>query len=117
MPSIFHTLELIRQAPSMYLGSDSQQRGLQLRHLEMVINGYALALAEHGLKESGEDFMLGLQNHLERSKTWDMSQGPIAAIVHNMVSEAGAWDFFWQTVHDYEKSVGSSELSHALFKA
>jgi hypothetical protein len=49
--SVFDLLEDIRKRPAMYVGLDASDRAGQLRNLELLLAGYAMALDRHGIVE------------------------------------------------------------------
>ena len=76
-------------------------RAEQLRKVETYIHGYNGALHTHGIDEPGLDFARRLGKHLERTRGWSTSCGPVDAIVTHPDSDEHAWEHFWELVAEY----------------
>ena len=108
MRTVFDLLKQIEQRPSMYIGADDE-RERQLRNLEMLLHGYALALWQHGLDEPGGDFLQSFGAYLRERFGWSISAGPIAAVLRETGSATDAWRTFWAQVWEFRASVESTQ--------
>lgn len=105
MASIFEVLEAIEKRPSMYVGASNSERGEQLRNLELLLHGYAIAVDSHGLSEPVQDFPKAFAEYLYKRFEWSASAGPVAAIKDAAKSDEDAWQMFWKLVKDFRNSL------------
>jgi hypothetical protein len=100
-PSLFAILELVEKRPAMYVGFSESERGDQLRNLEMLIIGYALAVRQYGLRDAGWEAYVSFPDYLEERFGWSMSCGPIAAIRSASPDDRDAWERFWALLREF----------------
>lgn len=105
MTNVFDLLEHIRQRPQLHVGGDPAERGEQLRHIELVLIGYSFAVQIHGSREPCEDFLRDFSQHLQNTRDWSLSCGPVAAIRANCRSDEEAWNLFWHLVSEFHDTV------------
>ena len=107
MPSVFDLLEDIRKRPEMFVGMTSEDRGSQLRHIEMVLRGYGLAIDRHGIDEPGKDFLSAFDRYLREHRSWTAYSGigAIAAVQKHATSGEEAWKLFWELVDEFRDSL------------
>ena len=102
---VFDLLEQVKQRPSMYVGASNDQRGAQLRNLELILHGYAIALDRHQVRERVVDFPREFSKYLHTRFGWSAACGPVAAVRGAAESDEVAWEMFWQLVTDFRASV------------
>jgi hypothetical protein len=105
MASVFEALDEIRQRPGLYLGGDDTQRVVQLGNLEQLLSGYALALRQHGVRETVTDFNRELAAYLWTAKGWSASCGAVAAVREHATSNSDIWDLFGRCVDEFRAAV------------
>jgi hypothetical protein len=108
MASVFDLLDEIRKRPTMYVGYDESKRAMQLRALEMLMDGYSLALRNHHIQERVADFNREFGTYLWEVKGWSASCGPVVAILEVTKSEAEAWELFWRMVEEFRRTVDTA---------
>lgn len=104
MASIFELLDEIRQRPGMYVGWDESRRALQLQALVDLLNGYHLALRQHGIHEPVANFSREFGEYLWETREWSASRGPIAAIREAAKNDEEAWELLWSLVDEFRRS-------------
>lgn len=105
MTEIFDLLDRIESRPGLYVGG-GDERGVQLRNLELLLHGYDLALRAHRIDEPGNGFLIALGKYLAAKHAWSMSRGAIAAIRDRAENDDDAWNMFWSLVREYKSSLG-----------
>lgn len=103
MPTAFTLLNEIRQQPEMYVGGDSRDRTAQLRNLEILLNGYSLAVEMHGLDDPGRGFVRSFAAYLHRRFGWPIGLGPIVAILDGVRPGEDPWRRFWTLIDDFRE--------------
>ena len=106
MATVFDLLAAIRERPSMYVGEDDASRGNQLRNLELLLHGYALAVRLHGLDEPVKNLPHEFAEYLRAKHDWSAAAGPVAAIREASGSDEEAWEVFWTLLDEYRGSLG-----------
>jgi len=101
---VFDLLEKIKERPGMYVGSTDGQRDEQLRNLEMLLNGYSLALRGHRIQERVSDFPREFMNYLHGRFGWSTACGPVAAI-REAAGQDDEWEMFWRLVAEFRTAV------------
>ncbi len=107
-PSLFGVLAAIQQRPGMYVGGSDADYATQLDRLDMLIQGYLIALRSHQIEDDGAAAYRAFPDYLAKRFGWSMSQGPIRAIRHATPSDREAWDLFWKLLDDYRSSPEST---------
>lgn len=105
MTSVFDILDAIEKRPSMYVGASNAERGTQLRNLEMLLGGYALAVQQHDLQEPVKDFPREFAAFLHKRFGWSAEAGPVAAIRDASQDDEDAWQKFWALTKEFRKSI------------
>jgi hypothetical protein len=100
-PSLLAILWLIQRRPSMHLGGEDSERGLQLDNLEVFIRGYEYAVRQHQLQDRGFALYADFGTYLEDKFGWTRCGRPIAAIRKAARSDSAAWDDFWRLLWEY----------------
>jgi len=103
--SVFDILEAVRSRPAMYVGGSDADRAGQLRTLEVLLQGYAMAVNQHGLRDAVADFNRDFGSYLYRRFGWSMSTGPVAAILDVEADGDAAWERYWHLVDDFKREV------------
>jgi hypothetical protein len=101
---IFEVLEDIRKRPTMYVGESNSERGKQLCNLDLLLQGYALAIEHHRIVEDIADFPKAFGSYLHERFGWSVSAGPVAAIRDATMTDDEAWTRFWQLVTEFQSS-------------
>lgn len=107
MASIFDILDAIKHRPSMYVGGSNEERGEQLRNLDWLLNGYALAVEHHGIQDSPRDFPRQFAEFLHAKHGWSTASGPVAAIRSNTKSDMEAWEQFFINAEEFRRTLAS----------
>src|SRR5262245_48093933 len=102
---VFDVLDEIRLRPSMFLGGADDRRDEQMRNLELVMSGYALALRVHRIDEKVADFQRDFSKYLYERYGWSMSCGPMAGILIATSNGDDAWRQLWLLVDEFRQSV------------
>lgn len=89
----------------MYVGASNAERGEQLRNLELLLAGYAIAIARHDVQEPVKDFPRAFADYLSMRFGWSAAAGPVAAIRDAAQDDEAAWQKFWTLVEEFRKSV------------
>jgi hypothetical protein len=89
----------------MFVGASDVERGEQLRNLEMILNGYALAVHHHHLQEPVTDFPRQFATYLSDRFGWSAAAGPIAAVRDASSNDEEAWNTFWRLVSEFRASL------------
>ncbi|NNC15379.1 hypothetical protein HJC22_06510 [Corallococcus exiguus] len=106
MTNVFELLGEIRRRPSLYLDADEEHRFVQLRCLEHMLRGYALALSVHGIEEPVGDFNRGFIAYLREVKGWGAEFGWVNAIQRAVGGdEEKMWDWSWKLIDEYRESL------------
>jgi hypothetical protein len=99
--SLLNLLNLVQKSPAMYVGAMDSARGVQLDRLEVLIEGYSLAVNWHGLEDPGLDLYNDFSPYLERRFAWNLNRGPIRAIRDAAKTDGEAWDNFWRLLWEF----------------
>jgi hypothetical protein len=103
---VFGLLEEIRKRPELFLGVTSEDRGAQLRNLDMLLRGYGHAISQHGIKDPGRDFLQSFDHYLQTCHGWTAYSGigAIPAIQKNANTGDEAWELFWRLVDEFKSA-------------
>ena len=105
MSSVFDLLDEIRKRPPMYVGYDESKRAMQLKVLEILMDGYSMALRNHNIQERVSDFNREFAEYLFETKGWSASCGPVVAILEAAKNEEEGWALFWRMVDEFRSTV------------
>lgn len=101
--NVFDLLERVRDRPSAYIGDTDS--GRRLYDLELLLNGYALALEMHGIGEPAGDFQRTFSKYLADRFAWSTACGPSAAIREASQTDDEAWTRYFQLVDEFRSSL------------
>lgn len=97
---VFELLREIQRRPTMFVGASNADRGQQLKNIELLLNGYALAVKSHDLNQD-IDFPREFGAYLHERFGWSASAGPVAAVRDAAKSDDDAWQSFWVLVEEF----------------
>jgi len=101
MHDIFSLWRRIEKRRGMYLlGEDDVE---QLRHLQSLLTGYELALADHNVGHRDQLFMKKFGEYLRDRFGWSMSTGPIDTILRESATPQEAWTTLGRLLREYEE--------------
>jgi hypothetical protein len=100
LPSMLTVLSLVNRRPGMYLGIADESPARRLDALEHLIDGYSLAVFQHGVSDRGFDEWAAFPQRLIDRFGWSMSQGPIRAIRHASANDEVAWARLWALLEE-----------------
>lgn len=106
---MFTMLLLVEKRPSMYLRFDERNRGEQLHALESFIAGYCSAMYQHRLHDRDLETYAKFPDFLRARFGWNISSGPISAIMEHSDGDGAAWDQFWTLLREFRSTVGDEE--------